>query len=276
MKKRKLSVSEVTTKDWTFEEDVRHYAALGFDGIGVWFDVDGLSPKLAACGLERGIEILEKYRLPVASLVARFGAYTSRDSAAREAAIADGIQDIRVAERLGTDCVIVTIGVPYGRAGRTVAQMDEIAATVLRRLAPLAQEHGVRLAIEPLHPMYSDYLNTMSDAMRLLELVDQPSVGLLLDVYHVWQEENLLDKISQVGDKIFTVHISDWREPPRSLNDRMVPGEGIIAWKPILHAIEATGYQGYYDVEIFSQELWQSDYVDVLRRCQEGFAAAWI
>ena len=55
----------------------------------------------------------------------------------------------------------------------------------------------------------------------------------------------------------------------------MVPGEGIIPWKRILHAIEATGYQGYYDVEIFSEELWQGNYVDVLRRCHEGFATAW-
>ncbi|MFH1927352.1 MAG: hypothetical protein ABIK79_04140, partial [Chloroflexota bacterium] len=71
---RRLSVSEITTRDWTLEEDVRHYAALGFDGIGVWMD------KLMACGLERGIELLQQYQLPVASLAANTTRYTSRDS----------------------------------------------------------------------------------------------------------------------------------------------------------------------------------------------------
>ncbi|GAG14961.1 unnamed protein product, partial [marine sediment metagenome] len=71
--KRKLSISEFTTKDWKFEEDVRYYAALGFDGIGVWMD------KLVACGLERGIEILQQYHLPVANLAANTTRYTSRD-----------------------------------------------------------------------------------------------------------------------------------------------------------------------------------------------------
>jgi len=269
--KRKLSISEFTTKDWKFEEDVRHYAALGFDGIGVWMD------KLVACGLERGIEILQQYHLPVANLAANTTRYTSRDSQEIEAAIADTIEAIGVAERLGTDCLIVCPSVPYGMAGRTMAETDEVAAAVLRQLAPAAQEHGVRLAIEPLHPMYcGSYLNTIADAMRLVNRIDHPSVGLLLDVYHVWQEKNLLDKIRWAGDMILGVHISDWYEPPRSLKDRMVPGEGIIPWKPILHAIEATGYQGYYDIEILSEELWQGDYVDMLRRCQEGFAAAWI
>ena len=250
---------------------MRNYAALGLDGIGVWW-----MDKLEACGLERGIEILQKYRLPVANLIANTNRYTSRDSEEVEAGIADTIEAIGVAERLGTDCLIVVPGYPHGMAGRTVTETDELAAAVLWRLASLAQEHGVRLAVEPLHPMIIDYLNTVADVMRLIELVDHPNVGLLLDVYHVWQEENLLDKIRQVEDRIFCVHISDWHEPPRSVNDHMVPGEGIIPWKPILHAIEATGYQGYYDVEIFSEELWQGDYVDVLRRCQQGFAVAWV
>ena len=267
---RRLSVSEITTRDWTLEEDVRHYAALGFDGIGVWMD------KLMACGLERGIELLQQYQLPVASLAANTTRYTSRDSEEIEAAIADTVEAIGVAERLGTGCLVVCPSWPYGMAGRTVTETDEVAAAVLQRLAPVAQGHGVNLAIEPLHPMYGDYLNTLAEAMRLLKEVNHPNVGLLLDVYHVWREENLLDKIRWAGDSIVGVHISDWHEPPRSVNDRMVPGEGIIPWKPVLQAIEATGYQGYYDVEIVSEELWQGDYVDMLRRCQKGFAAAWI
>ena len=171
-------------------------------------------------------------------------------------------------ERLGADCLIVCPSVPYGMAGRTATETEKVVAVVLRRLAPVAQQHGVKLAIEPLHPMYVDYLNTVGATMRLVMQVDHPNVGLMLDVYHVWREENLLDKILRAGNSIVGVHISDWYEPPRSVNDRMVPGEGIIPWKPVLQAIEATGYQGYYDVEIASEELWQGDYVDMLRRCQ--------
>lgn len=271
--KSKLAMSEITTKNWTFEEDVRHYAALGFDAISVWRD------KLAACGLERGIEILQEHQLPVANLLA-VGGYTVKTKEEIEANITDTIEAIGIAERLGADCLLAALGFdaagwPSGLNGRTVAEAEERAVAALRRLAPVAQDHGVKLALECHHPMYIDYPNTIPEVMRLVERVDHPSVGLLLDVYHVWQEENLLDHIRQAGDRIFAVHLSDWRDPTRSLNDRMVPGKGIIPWKPILQTIEATGYQGYYEIEIFSEDLWESDYVDLLRRCQEGFAAIW-
>ena len=148
--KRKLSISQITTRDWT---------------IGAWFD------KLDACGLERAIEILQQHQLPVASLVGHPTTYTSRDRSALKAAIAQGLEDIDLALRLGTDCLIITLAMPpHGLQGRTVAEMDQTAVSVLRRLGAAALSRGVTIAIEPLHPMYIDYLNTIDDFMRIVSL----------------------------------------------------------------------------------------------------------
>jgi len=131
----------------------------------------------------------------------------------------------------------------------------------------------VKLALEPIHRMYVDFVTTIAEALEIVAAVNHPNVGLVIDTYHVWQEPNLLKSIAKAGPHILGVHISDWHEPPRSPNDRLVMGDGVIPLREIIAAIEATGYQGFYDVEIFSDELWVQDYHSLLRRCQSRFEA---
>jgi len=265
----KLSVSEITTKNWTFEQDVRGYAAAGLDGMGLWRD------KLDRYGEERGIELLQEVGLPVANVVDA-GYFPRKTRSQTELQIQDTIEAIRLTSRLGCDCLLIVSG-EVGSFFRTREEAVDIIVGALRRLAPIADEHGVNLALEPIHPMYTGYtfLHTIADTREVLERVDHPRVGLFFDTYHLWQEEDLLAQIESVAGKIFGVHVSDWREPPRSPSDRALPGTGIMPLKEILQAIERTGYEGFYDIELFSEELWQWDYFLLLEECKRTFTALW-
>ncbi len=265
----KLSVSEITTKDWFFDQDVRGYVATGLDGMGLWRD------KLDRFGEQRGLELLQEVGLRVANVVDA-GYFPCKTRSQTELQIQDTVEAIQLTARLGCDCLLVVSG-EVGSFFRTREEAVDIVVTALCRLAPIADDHGVNLALEPIHPMYTGYtfLRTIADTRQILERVDHPRVGLFFDTYHLWQEEGLLTQIGAVAGKIFGVHVSDWREPPRSASDRALPGAGVMHLREILGAVERTGYQGFYDIELFSEELWQSDYVELLARCKRAFAGLW-
>jgi sugar phosphate isomerase/epimerase len=265
----KLSVSEITTKDWTFEEDVRGYVAAGLDGMGLWRD------KLDRFGDERGVELLQEMGLAVANVVDA-GYFPRKTRSQTERQIDDTTEAIRLTSLLNCDCLLVVSG-DEGSFFRSREEAVDIIVAALRRLAPVADEHGVNLALEPIHPMYVGYtfLRTIAHTREVLERVDHPRVGLFFDTYHLWQEEDLLTQIGSVAGKIFGVHVSDWREPPRSSSDRALPGAGVMPLRDILKSIERTGYDGFYDVELFSEELWQGDYTQLLGDCKRAFAELW-
>jgi sugar phosphate isomerase/epimerase len=265
----KLSVSEITTRDWSFEQDVRGYAAAGLDGVGLWRD------KLDRYGETGGVELLQEVGLPVANVVDA-GYFPRKTQSQTELQVQDTIEAIRLTSRLDCDCLLVVSG-EVGSEFRTREEALDIVVSALRRLAHIADDQGVNLALEPIHPMYTGYtfLRTIAHTREILERVDHPRVGLFFDTYHLWQEEDLLAQIESVAGKIFGVHVSDWREPPRSPSDRVLPGAGIMPLAEILTAIERTGYDGFYDIELFSEELWRSDYSALLEDCKSAFARLW-
>jgi sugar phosphate isomerase/epimerase len=265
----RLSVSEITTKDWSFDEDVRGYLAAGLGGMGLWRD------KLDRFGEERGIELLQETGLQVANVVDA-GYFPRKTRSQTELQIQDTVRAIKLTSRLGCDCLLVVSG-DVGSFFRTREEAVDIIVTALRRLAPIADEFGVNLALEPIHPMYVGYtfLRTIAQTRELLERVDHPRVGLFFDTYHLWQDQQLLTQIESVAGRIYGVHVSDWREPPRSSSDRALPGAGIMPLREILTAIARTGYAGFYDVELFSDELWLSDYPQLLQECKRRFGQLW-
>jgi sugar phosphate isomerase/epimerase len=266
---RKLSVSEITTDRWAFEEDVLGYKRAGVKGIGVWWN------KLRAYGVEKGIALLKTEELPVSSLIGT-GWFTLDDKSHLRPCIDDPKQAIDLAARLGADCLAVVAGPP---ARYTKKEALKIATDAIAELVPVAEQKGVRLALEPLHPMNTgggSVVNTLSMALDIVEAIDSPCLGLFVDVYHVWWDYDLDVLIPRAKGRIFGVHVNDWREPPRSTNrDRAMIGEGIIPLKHILGLIEETGYQGFYEVEILSEELWNIDHNELLGRCICGFEAVW-
>jgi sugar phosphate isomerase/epimerase len=265
----RLSISEVTTRNWSFAEDVRHYAAAGIEAIGVWRD------KLDLHGTEEGIRLLADSPLRVANLV-NAGYFLSMTRSQTRRAMEDVVEAIELARRLKTDTILIVTG-DVGSFFRSVDQARELVVAALRELAPVAGAAGVRLAIEPIHERYPGYtfLHTIPDVLEIIEAVGSPHVGLFFDTDHLWESQDLLRDIERAGPAIYGVHINDMPAQPGPGIDRRLLGAGVIPLREILSAIEATGYRGYYDVEIMSEQVWAMDPREVLDALKVGFQRIW-
>ena len=167
--------------------------------------------------------------------------------------------------------MLIAGGLPKGSkdiAGAWRQVHDGIAA-----LLPHALDAGVPLAIEPLHPMYAAdraCVNTLAHANDLCDQLGN-GVGLAVDAYHVWWDPDLPRQIARAGKRILTYHVCDWLVPTKDLLlDRGMPGDGVIDLRSIRAMVEATGYNGHIDIEIFSaQNWWKREPSEVLRICLE-------
>ncbi|MEM4310815.1 MAG: sugar phosphate isomerase/epimerase family protein [Nitrososphaerales archaeon] len=260
----KLSISEITTINWDFEQDVKNYSLNGIKGIGVFRD------KIEKYGIEKGIRLLNEFKMHVAE-VSFCGLFTQDSEETLKGRMKDAIKAIELTSKLKADCLLVVTG-PIGK----FTQEDAIARvkSCLKELIPVAEKYKVKLALEPIHPMYrADWtiIHTLKDALDMVEEIDSKNLGIFFDVYHLWWERDLYSQIKRASEKIFGVHINDWREKTRSLNDRTIMGYGIIPLKSILSAIKDTGYDGFYEVEIFSDELWKEDPNWLINECKKQF-----
>jgi sugar phosphate isomerase/epimerase len=263
-----LCIHTATTRPLPIELATEAYAAAGVAGITVWRDaLAGRDP------VRVGESIRAAGLTPVA--LCRGGFFVSPDQAARAAAVADNEQAIREAAALGASMVVLVCGADP--AVELPQARDQIVAGI-QSVVPLAEELNVQLAIEPLHPMYADSrsaVNTMRSANDMAERIGHRLVGVAVDVYHVWWDPELEDQISRCGDRIFAFHVCDWRTPTRDLlNDRGLMGDGCIPIPKIRGWVEAAGFTGFNEVEIFSTERWAQDQisyvnniVDAYRRC---------
>lgn len=265
----KLSVSQITTHDWTFAEDILHYNAAGLEGIGVWRD------KLDLYGSEKGLALVDKSGLQVANLVDS-GYFLSKTRSQTRRAIEDVHEAIDLAARMKSDCLLIVTG-GVGSFYRTEEQARQIVIECLKEIAPYAQDAGIRLAIEPIHQRYPGYtfLHDISSTLDLIDAVGSQMVGLLFDTDHLYESPDLFKDIQRAGDRIFCVHINDMPAHPGPGIDRKILGEGVIPLKEILSAIEATGYSGFYDVEIMSKDVWAMDYIQLLETLKQRFLMLW-
>jgi sugar phosphate isomerase/epimerase len=168
------------------------------------------------------------------------------------------------------------------------ARAREIAAAGLKRAAQAAADYGMNLAVEPMHSSIHDefsFLNTIPDTVDLLDEIGEPNAGIMLDVWHIWDTDNLLDHIRSNADRIIGVHLDDWRDPTRTWCDRVLPGDGSADLGGILKALRDGGYDGWFELEVLSDDgtfgsdfpdsLWKRDPVELIRAGREQFLAAW-
>lgn len=243
------------------------YAAAGIGGITVWRQaLEGRNIAKVGENLRaRGLEIVS---------LCRGGFFPNRTAAGREEAIEDNRRALREAAELGAPLVVLVCGAVPGQplAEARGQIIDGIAA-----LLPLAEELDVRLGIEPLHPMYADdrsAINTMASANAVCDALDHPLVGLAVDAYHVWWDPDLSEQIALTGRKnrLFAFHVCDWRTPTTDLlNDRGLMGEGCIDLKGMRAMVEAAGFDGFHEVEIFSNRWWAADQDEFLARIQKAY-----
>lgn len=258
----RLCVHTITTKPWKIEEAAANFAAAGVAGITVWRDA------LAGRNIRKTGDLLRDQGLEIVSLC-RGGFFPSVERAKRLEAIGENKKAIDEAAELGTDMVVLVCGAdPRQSLNDSRNQIKE----AIQSLLPHAESAGVKLAIEPLHPMYADTrsaINTLSQANDMAEAIHSPWVGVAVDVYHLWWDPSLEQEIKRCGrnGNLLAFHICDWNVPTTDmLNDRGLMGEGCINVPLIRNWVEDAGFTGFNEVEIFSNTFWKTDQSEFLKK----------
>jgi sugar phosphate isomerase/epimerase len=263
----KLCLHTITTRPWNIEQAARHYSAAGVKGITVWRDA------LEGRDIAHTGQMLRDQGLAIVSLC-RGGFFAHRDSDKRKAALEDNRRAIEEATGLGADLIVLVCGAdPSQSLEDSRGQIQDGISAIL----PDAAAAGVKLAIEPLHPMYADTrsaINTLAQANDLAEKLDSPWLGIAVDVYHLWWDPFLEVEIGRCGrqDHLFAFHVCDWKTPTADmLMDRGLMGEGCIPVRKIREWVEKAGFVGFIEDEIFSNSWWSREQNAFLGKIIEAY-----
>jgi sugar phosphate isomerase/epimerase len=280
----RFSVCEITTFAAGFGEDLAACRAGGADGIGICefkLPTDGQDQAALAAFRSSGLRaaICVPATLSVLPLPLMPG---PGDPARRVEAVCAGIRRLAVFAPAACACLTGPQGV------RPEAEARRIVVEGLRPIARAAAEIGVRVGLEPIHRSIREdwsLVTTIPETLDLLDEVGEPNLGLLFDVWHLWDTPDLLAQTRACAHRIVGVHVNDRREPTRSWKDRVLPGDGVADLPAILGALDAGGYTGWYDLEIFSDNgafgddyedsLWKLPPAEIVRRGRAGFLRAW-
>lgn len=263
----RCAIHTITTKPWPFETALDKYAEAGIKAVSVWKEsIAGIEPARAARLLaERGLASIS---------MVRGGFFPAVDPGERKRRIEDNLALIRATAELEAPMLVLVCGADPRVPLRTAR--DQVFAG-MEAILPEAEKYGIRLAVEPLHPMYADVrsvVNTIKQANDLCLRLAHPLAGVAVDVYHVWWDPDLEIEVARCGamDKIFAFHVCDWRSPTLDmLNDRGLMGEGCIDIPFIRSLVEKAGFSGFVEVEIFSDRLWAMDQDEFLGKIVKAF-----
>lgn len=280
----RFSVCEFTTLALGFEDELAVYAEAGAEGIGICeakLSPDGADRELVAKLEESGLaaticlpavlSVLPLPKLPGPS-----------DPADRVEAICAGVRRLAAFRPAAIYCLTGP------RGSLDAGEARAIAVDGLRKVARVADEVGVPLGLEPIHASIRDdwtLVSSIPETLELIEEVGAPNVGVGFDTWHLWDTPDLLDDIRRHAGRFAGAHVNDWRDPTRGWNDRVLPGDGVIDLPAIVGALEDGGFDGWYDLEVFSDDgtfeddyadsLWKQPPLEVVRRGREGLLRAW-
>lgn len=263
---QRLSLNQITTRGWDLAEAVAGCQRAGLTWIGLWRD------KVEEVGLDEAAVLVRRAGLRVSSLC-RAGFFPTPSREEFEARVADGEQAIAEAGRLGTDVLVLVCG---GLVDGDLPGARRAVAEGIERLLPAAQREGVRLAIEPLHPMYCadrSVVVTLDQALRLAEPFPAAHVGVVVDTFHVWWDPDVLAAIDRARGRILSFQVCDWLDPlPDLLLGRGMMGDGPIDFRSLRTAVDEAGYDGPIEVEIFNAEVWERPGDEVLAEMVDRFS----
>ena len=257
----RLSLNQKTTNRWTLPEAVQGCVDAGIGAIGVWRE------PAQEFGLTASARLISEAGLRVSSLC-RAGFFTTGDPAGFRAAIADNRRAIDEAAELGTETLVIVVGgLPNGDRD-LIAARDRCFAAITE-LAPYAGASGVRLALEPMHPIFCadrGVLSTLGQALDIAEQFPAEQVAVVVDTFHVWWDPQVLGQIARAAGRIASFQVCDWITPlpADTLLSRGMMGDGHIDFRSLRRAVESAGYPGDIEVEIFNADVWAADPVEVL------------
>ncbi len=249
----RLAIHTMTTKPWDLPTACAKYSAAGVPGLGLW------RQWLEGRTLGESRRLLDDHGLRAVSLV-RGGFFPHLDTAQKQAAHDDNLRALDEAAAVGASQLVLVCGArPELSLRENRRQIEEGIASLVEH----SRAVGVKLSIEPLHPMYADCrsaINTVGQCNDMIDRIGDDSVGIAVDVYHVWWDPRLEQEIERAGKRILGFHVCDWITPTTDfLNDRGLMGEGCIDNRGIRKMVEAAGFEGPIEVEVFSNRHWAGD-----------------
>ncbi|HZR29498.1 MAG TPA: sugar phosphate isomerase/epimerase family protein [Terriglobales bacterium] len=248
----RLSLNQMTTDPWTLEQTVAACARHQISWMAVW------RHKLDALGVKQSARVIKDAGLSVSSLC-RGGFFSAPTAAERTAQIADNRRAIEEAAELGALCLVLVCG---PARGQTLDESRQAVADGIAEIAPYARACGVRLGIEPLHPMYAaerSVIVTLKQANDVAATLADDGVGVIIDVFHLWWDPEVYREIERARGRILGFHVSDWPVPlPGILTGRAMMGDGVIELRRLRRAVEDAGYAGPIEVEIFNESIWKN------------------
>jgi sugar phosphate isomerase/epimerase len=261
---QRLSFNQMTADPWSLQQVIRNCSTTGIPYIGVWrHKLSGDAAKASTMIRGEGLRV---------SSLCRGGGFSAPTAEERRKRVADNRLAIEEAALLGAPVVVIVSGPADGQT------LEDARATVLDGLLevlPDAEKAGVTLGIEPLHPMYAaerSVVVTLKQANDLADQLSSSAAGVVVDAFHVWWDPEVMQQIERTRGRIVGFHVSDWPVPlPGILMGRAMMGDGVIALRKLRQAVDATGYSGPIEVEIFNEEIWKSADEKLLERIQERF-----
>ena len=254
----RLSMNELTTMRWSFEEDVEEFAQAGFDGIGIW------RQKLTDIGVDQGIELLHRKGLKCSNLLWA-GGFTGSDGFSMKDSLTDAVEGIQIAAAVNAECLVIYSGA-WG--GHTRAHAKRLVQTAFEELLPYAEEFGVTLAVEPMHPGCGAQWTFLESIQQTLEMIDpfeNPFLKVVLDTYHFGlSKPQDLAMLGEIAHRIAVVHVGDGYAQPDGEQDRCPLGKGKVPLRQIIRTLVDAGYEGFLDVELFGESVEQLDYPTLL------------
>jgi sugar phosphate isomerase/epimerase len=263
----RLSLNQATTQHWSVRQAVEGCVRVGIPAIGFW------RHKIAETGLQESARVVREAGLQVSSLC-RGGWFDAPTAEGRRKQLDDNRRAIEEAATLGTDVLVLVCGPAAGHdLSSARAYVEEAIATLL----PYAADSGVRLGIEPLHPMYTgdrSVIVTLEQANGIVQRLAHEYVGVVIDVYHVWWDPEIEAQIRAAAGHILGFHICDWLVPtPDMLNGRGMMGDGVIDIRRLRGLVEEAGYSGLIEVEIFNNMLWEMPGDEILQLMASRYLA---
>lgn len=264
----RLSLNQKTTNAWDLRSAIDGCLAAGLPAIGVWRE------PVADVGLATAARWISESGLRVSS-VCRGGFFTGSDENEQKLAHEDNLRALDETATLGAPTlVLVCGGLPAG--DRDLGAARQRAVDAIAALAPEAQNRGVRLGIEPMHPMFAadrGVVSTLRQALDVAEQFPAAQVGVVVDTFHLWWEPGVYEQIGRAADRITSYQIGDWITPlpADTLLSRGMMGDGHIDFGAFTSAVAAAGYQGDVEVEIFNADVWATPGADVVATMIERY-----
>jgi len=262
----RLSFNQITGDRMSLAEAVEACAEHGIEWFGAW------RQKLADLGPQESARVISDAGLRVSSLC-RGGFFPAPTEAERRRADDDNRRAVDEASTLGTDTLVLVCGPPVDR---DLAAARAMIADGIERLLPYAADQGVRLGIEPLHPMMigeRSALVTLGEANDLVERFASPHLGVVIDVYHVFWDPRLEEEIARAAGSILGFHVCDWLAATKdTLLDRGMMGDGIVDVRGIRELVDGAGYTGPIEVEILNPAVWDLPRDELMHTVRDRFA----